>query len=104
MSDNGDIQKSLLIWLDDSNDTNAQQEFQRLNNNFKRVENRKEYDEYINSQPADAHIKLIVNGKLGKEIVPDIHLSTQIQSIYVFCMDQETHKKWALLYEKVFTS
>jgi hypothetical protein len=102
MSDGIDVRKISLAWLDDSEDNlYAQEYFRTLDDKFKRLKNRNEYDEYMKTQPADARISLITNGRLGQQIVPDIHSSTQIDNIYVFCMDKVTHEKWAQNYSKV---
>jgi len=107
MSDLINIKKMSLAWLDDSkndseDDINNQEYLRTLDNEFKMLKSRPEYDEYMKTQPADARISLIVNGKLGQEIVPDIHSSTQIINIYVYCMDKVKHEKWAKNYDKVF--
>ncbi|CAF2600933.1 unnamed protein product [Rotaria sp. Silwood2] len=106
MSDNIDNQKSLLIWLDDSNSDSQEnvivrQELCLLNSNFKMFQTKNECEEYIKSQSADVHITLIVNGRLGHQLVPNIHDLPQIIAIYVYCMNQEEHKKWALNFAKV---
>jgi hypothetical protein len=106
MSDVIDVRKVSLAWLDDStNDSEdnlfAQEYFRTLDGKFKRLKSRTEYDEYMKTQPADARISLITNGRLGQQIVPDIHSSTQIDKIYVYCMDKIAHEKWAKNYSKV---
>jgi hypothetical protein len=105
MGDNSNDQKLSLAWLDDSiNEENAvnQQQLRLIDNNLKILKNKTECNEYLNSQPDGARITLIVNGRLGKEVVPDIKESPKIIAIHVFCMNKEAHLVWASKIEKVF--
>lgn len=107
MSESVDNQTTALAWLDDSiNDSqdnnNVQQQLRLIDDNFKMFKTKTECDEYIKSQSANVHITLIVNGRLGQEIVPGIHALPQVVTIYVYCMHREAHEKWAANHEKVF--
>jgi hypothetical protein len=46
-------------------------------------------------------IILIVSGRLGQIIVPEIVQYRQITSIYVYCMNKEANEKWAKQFNKV---
>jgi hypothetical protein len=107
MSDIADPPQLLLALLDDmansSGDNNAIEEyFTPLGNKFKRVKSRTEYEEYLRIQPTNVEISLITNGRLGQQIVPEIHSSAQIVNIYIFCFDKPTHDKWSKTYDKVY--
>ena len=105
MSDNSNDQKLSLAWLDDSaNDENAanQQQLRLIDSDLKMLKNKTECDEYLNSQSDGARITLIVNGRLGQQIVPDIKESPKIVAIHVFCMNKELHWTWASKIDKVF--
>lgn len=105
MSDMVDTPKISLIWLDDSDENTAiQQQLCLLDKNLQTFKTISECEEYIKSRPADACITLIVNGRLGEQIVPNIHELPQISAIYVFCFKKELHEKWAKNHTKVFVS
>ncbi|CAF1153712.1 unnamed protein product [Rotaria sp. Silwood1] len=106
MNDISDNQTLSLIRLDDSNSASQenviiQQQLQLLDSNFKMFQTINNCKEHIQSQTADAHITLIVNGRLGQKIVPEIHGLPQIIAVYVYCMNLAEHKKWALNFAKV---
>ncbi|CAF0933444.1 unnamed protein product [Rotaria sordida] len=44
---------------------------------------------------------LIVSGKIGENLVPDIHEKSNILSIYVYCSWKEKHEEWSQGYSKV---
>ena len=44
---------------------------------------------------------LIVSGRMGQTIVPEIHHLSQLSSIYVYCQDKTLHEQWAQQYFKV---
>ncbi|CAF5088812.1 unnamed protein product, partial [Rotaria sp. Silwood1] len=44
---------------------------------------------------------MVVSGRLGQAIVPSIHKIRQIISIYVYCIDKERNKQWAVNFPKV---
>ncbi|CAF1144072.1 unnamed protein product [Adineta ricciae] len=57
--------------------------------------------EYLSSVPKQDQIILIVSGRLGQEIVPQVHNVQQISSIYVYCMDKKKNESWASKYPKI---
>ena len=94
-----------LVWLDantnadDSRD--AEQKLRSIINYLKRFQDVKLCQKYIEQSSNDDRIVLIVSGRLGPMLVPCIHQLRQVASIYVYCMDTESHKKWALKFAKV---
>ncbi|CAF3527703.1 unnamed protein product [Rotaria sordida] len=88
MGDNIDIPKLSLVWLDNSNSDSqenvfTQQQLRLFDSNLKLFKTTNECETYIKSQSTDAHITLIVNGGLGKQLVPNVHDLSQIIAIYV---------------------
>ena len=94
-----------LVWLDASSDAddyrNAEQKLRSVINYLKRFQDVKPCQKYIEQSSNDDRIVLIVSGRLGQMVVPCIHHFRQVASIYVYCMDTETHKKWASNFAKV---
>ncbi len=94
-----------LIWLDSSVDdaTNkiAQEKLRTSINYLKKFTNTEECQQYIEQRSEDDRIVIIVSGRFGREIVPNIHQLRQISSIYVFCMNKQAYEKWANDFSKV---
>ena len=106
MSNNTKVQNTSLAWLDDSptmsqDMTVAAEQLRSINSNFQFLKSKRDWDDYLQSQTADATITLIINGKLAKQIVGEIHELTKISSIYIYCMDKATHEEWSRSYAKV---
>ena len=102
-----DIPRNSLVWLDDGNqgsEENAavQKELRALDPKLKTFADVTQGEEYINGQSKQPHIILIVNGKLGQQLVPRVQDHAQILVIYVYCMYKEFHEKWANGCNKVF--
>jgi len=47
------------------------------------------------------NVCLIISGRMGEELVPQIHNFEQIHSIYIFCLNKPKHDLWASNYHKV---
>jgi hypothetical protein len=92
-----------LIWLDaNSQDTrDTEQKLRSIINRFMKFKDVEKCQKYIENQSQKDRIVLIVNGRLGREIVPCIHMLRQVISIYVYCMDKEGNKQWADKFLKV---
>ena len=106
MAENINNEKSLLIWFDDvaidSEDNKfAQEQLRAVNSNFRMIKSRAEFDEYVKSGSPDARISLIVSGRLGEQILPEIQSIVQIPNVYVYCIDKAKHEKWSKPYDKV---
>ena len=95
-----------LIWLDgEMNTTQENRENKKqLEESFNHVIN------FDNSTPCEQHIKcrsqdkriiLIVSGRLGRSLVPNIHSLPSVVSIYIYCGDLESNEQWAAQYPKV---
>lgn len=56
---------------------------------------------FIESQSADDRLILVVSGECGEQLIPVVHDTDQINSIYIFCMNRIHHTEWARSYPKV---
>jgi plasmid stabilization system protein ParE len=95
-----------LIWLDakvnqTKENRQAQQNLRHIINHIKIFEDRHQCEQYILSLSPHDRVVLIVSGRCGRKIVPQIHQLRQISSIYVYCMDREGNEQWAKNYTKV---
>jgi nitrate reductase NapAB chaperone NapD len=95
-----------LVWLDKM--ANATQENREIQDKLRSVvnhlitfDNCQECENCLR-QEEENKIILIVSGRLGEQIIEDIHHLNQIISIFVFCMDKEKNELWAKKYTKVF--
>jgi len=97
-----------LIWLDASvngsqENIQAQQQLRSSINYLLTFQDDQQCLQYIDSVPKDDRIVLIVSGRLGRIIVPQIVQLRQIISIYVYCMDKKANEQWAQHFSKVST-
>jgi len=98
--------RTYLIWSDSSvNKSSENKKIQEdlrniFDNNFKSFENGDQCENFIN-QNKNHRLFLIVNGQIGRDLVPKIHNLSQVISIYVYCMDKQENEKWAKNYNKV---
>ena len=94
-----------LIWLDamavDEEMKTAEKQLRSIINDLRRFRDVKECHQYIERQSQNDRIILVVSGQMGREIVPSIHKLRQIASIYVYCMDEESNKKWTCQFKKI---
>ncbi len=95
-----------LVWVDASVNSSpenlqAQQQLRISINHLLTFEDDHQCLQYIHSVSKDDRIVLIVSGKLGRIIVPQITQLRQIISIYVYCMDKKANEQWAQHYPKV---
>ena len=60
-----------------------------------------EWQRLIGRDHSSQRLVLIISGQFGREIVPRIHDSPNIVSIYVYCRDRERNREWAKNYSKV---
>jgi hypothetical protein len=96
-----------LVWLDSSHgasveNISAQEQLRTFDANLKIFSGDNECETHIKSQSNETRIILIVDERLGEQIVPRVHDLSQIISIYVFCWDKAWHEQWAKEYPKVF--
>lgn len=97
---------SSILWLDPSANTaedtrTAQKQLRTIIPHLKTFEDEVEFQQHLRSISINKRLILIVNGRLGKEVVPRIHHMPQISSIYVYCMDKKRNEQWAKDYSKV---
>jgi response regulator RpfG family c-di-GMP phosphodiesterase len=94
-----------IIWLDSNDDIdeiqNTEQKLRAIINHFKRFQDAKECQQYIEQKPKHDRLVLIVSRQLGQEIVPFIHNLRQVSSIYVYCQDKESGEQWINNFIKV---
>ncbi|CAF4914443.1 unnamed protein product [Rotaria sp. Silwood1] len=94
-----------IIWLDDntqaSDDRDTEQRLRSIINRLKRFKEIQQCEQYINERSPEDRLILIVSGRLGRELVPSIHASRKVISIYVYCMDETAHKEWSKNYVKI---
>ena len=86
-----------LIWLD-SNPNESQTTEQKLRNiinQFKKFQDIQSCRDFIETTCEQDRLILIVSGKLGRELVPNIHQLRQIISIYIFCKNKPINKEWS---------
>lgn len=101
--DNENRELLCLIWLDANVDEtrDTEEQLRSTINHFKKFQEVKQCQQYIEERSEKDRLLLIVSGRLGKEIVPSIHQLRQVTSIYVYCHDKEGHEQWALKFAKV---
>ncbi|CAF0898936.1 unnamed protein product [Adineta steineri] len=100
------MQNILLIWLDkniDENNTDCSNTIDQLKsvvndvNTFTDGEKCVEFIQTITNNK----VCMIVSGSLGKHIVPHVHDMSQVDTIFIFCNNQEWHKQWIKEWPKI---
>ncbi|CAF1168642.1 unnamed protein product [Adineta steineri] len=100
------MQNVLLIWLDSNiNENNADcsntiKQLKRVVNNINTFTNGEECVEFIQTINNNK-VCMIVSGSLGKHIVPHVHDMSQVDTIFIFCNNQEWHKQWTKEWSKI---
>jgi hypothetical protein len=100
------LETFLLYWLDadvnksDHNKT-VQHELRSIINHLKLFDDQSQCQQAIQSLSTQDRIILIVSGRLGRQIVPQIHQLRQLSSIYVYCSDKALNEEWARQFTKV---
>ena len=95
-----------LIWLDaavnkSKENIEAQTKLRASINHLLTFEDEQGCLDYINTLPTDDRIVLIVSGRLGRSIVPEIVKFRQVISIYVYCIDKKGNEEWSSKFAKV---
>lgn len=90
-----------LIWLSNSINIEIQQQLRTIINYFLPFEDKKQCLQYIQSLSKDDRIILIINGKYGQQIIPQIVHLQQIISIYVCSHDKKSTEHWTKKFKKV---
>ncbi|CAF0851419.1 unnamed protein product [Adineta steineri] len=100
------MQNVLLIWLDNNineNNTdcnNTIKQLKRVVNNINTFTDGDECVEFIQTINNNK-VCMIVSGSLGKHIVPHVHDMSQVDTIFIFCNNQQWHKQWAKEWPKI---
>ncbi|CAF1020500.1 unnamed protein product [Adineta steineri] len=100
------MQNVLLIWLDNNiNENNADcnntiKQLKGAVNNVNTFTDDKQCFEFIQTI-TNNKICMIVSGSLGQHIVSRVHDISQVDSIFIFCINQEWHKQWAKEWLKI---
>jgi hypothetical protein len=94
-----------LIWFDNS--VNNSQNIQAQNilrtsiNHLLTFDDDERFFQHIDALSDDDRVILIVSGRLGQTIVPQVSPLRQIVSIYIYCMDKKANEQWAQNFIKV---
>ncbi|CAF3845736.1 unnamed protein product [Didymodactylos carnosus] len=99
------LESNTVMWLDaniDSTEDNrrAKARLRQTINYLRTFDDADQCVECI-SLVRTENIFLIVSGSLGQTVVPLIHDTRHVQSIYVFCSNKEWHEKWVTKFRKV---
>ncbi|CAF1174345.1 unnamed protein product [Adineta steineri] len=100
------MQNVLLIWLDNnikdnnSDYNNAIKQLKCVVNNVNTFTDREECFEFILTINNNK-VCIIISGSLGQHIVPHVHDMSQVDTIFIFCSNQEWHKQWAKEWPKI---
>ncbi|CAF1336708.1 unnamed protein product [Adineta steineri] len=100
------MQNVLLIWLDHNiNNNNADRnntikQLKRIVNNINTFTDGEECVDFIKTI-INNKICMIVSGALGEHIVPHVHDMSQVDTIFIFCNNQEWHKQWTKEWSKI---
>ncbi|CAF1533247.1 unnamed protein product, partial [Adineta steineri] len=100
------MQNVLLIWLDNNiNENNADcsntiKQLKRAVNNINTFTDGQQCLEFIQTIKNNK-ICMIVSGSLGKHIMPHVHHMSQVDTIFIFCNNQQWHKQWAKEWPKI---
>ncbi|CAF2977620.1 unnamed protein product [Rotaria sp. Silwood2] len=105
VDDQQQLEDFCLIWLDDSanakDNRDTEQKLRSIINTLRKFQDVKHCQKFIEERSQNNRVVMIVSGRLGREIVPSIHKIRQIISIYVYCMDKERNKQWAVNFPKI---
>ncbi|CAF0763082.1 unnamed protein product [Adineta steineri] len=100
------MQNILLIWLDNNineNDADCSNTIKQLKcvvNNVYTFTDGEECVEFIKTI-INKKVCMIVSGSLAKHIVPHVHDMSQVNTIFIFCNNQEWNKQWAKEWPKI---
>ncbi|CAF0997718.1 unnamed protein product [Adineta steineri] len=100
------MQNVLLIWLDnninENNDdcSNTIKQLKCVVNNVNTFTDGEQCVDFIQTI-TNNKICMIVSGELGKHIVPHVHDISQVDTILIFCNNQQWHKQWTKEWSKI---
>ena len=95
-----------LFWLDAQVNTTeenrrTQQKLRQIINHLKTFDDQNQCQQHITTLSPQDRLVLIISGRCGRQLVPQIHHLRQLSSIYVYCMDKKANKQWAKDFPKV---
>ncbi|CAF2035288.1 unnamed protein product [Rotaria magnacalcarata] len=96
----------MVLWVDeniDSNNPDCKNTLAQLHivvNEVKQCTKWKECIEWLNKNREET-FHVIVSGGLGQSLVPSIHSIPNLDSIYIFCGNQQRHEEWARRWSKI---
>ncbi|CAF3754058.1 unnamed protein product [Rotaria socialis] len=94
-----------LLWLDTNNNMKDRQDtevkLRSIINHFKKFQDAKECQQYIEQRSKQDRLVLVVSNKLSQEMVSSIHKLRQVLSIYVYCEEGKTDEQWCSKFSKV---
>ncbi|CAF0734419.1 unnamed protein product [Adineta steineri] len=100
------MQNVLLIWLDNNIDddnadyNNTIKQLKRVVNDVNTYTDGEECIEFIQTI-TNNKVRMIISGSLGQHIVPHVHKMSQVDTIFIFCNNQEWYKQWAKEWPKI---
>ncbi|CAF1471429.1 unnamed protein product [Adineta steineri] len=100
------MQNLLLIWLDNNTNDNSADRSNTIKqlkcvvSNVNTFTDGEECVEFIQTI-TNNKICMIVSGSLGQHIVPRVHDISEVDTIFIFCNNQEWHKQWAKEWPKI---
>jgi hypothetical protein len=95
-----------IFWLDPQVNTTeenrkAQHKLRQIINHLKTFDDQNQCQQFILSLAPEDRLILIVSGRCGKQLIPQIHPLQQFSSIYIYCMDKTANEQWAKDFTKV---
>ena len=95
-----------IFWLDAQVNTtednrNTQLKLREIINHLKTFDDQNECLQRILSLSPQDRLVLIVSGRCGRQLVPQIHHLRQVSSIYIYCMDKKANEQWAKILLKL---
>jgi len=95
-----------IFWLDEQvnateDNRRTQLKLREIINHLKTFDDQNQCHQKILSLSTQDRLVLIVSGRCGRQLVPQIHHLRQISSIYVYCMDKKANEQWAKDFIKI---
>ncbi|CAF1355582.1 unnamed protein product [Adineta steineri] len=100
------MQNVLLIWLDsniDETNNDCQNTIKQLRRAINDINTFTEGDQCLEFIETIVNKKgcMIISGSLGQHIISRVHIMSQIDSIFIFCDNQNYHEQWAKEWPKI---
>jgi len=103
---NENLETFSIFWLDaevnaTEDNRHTQLKLREIINHLKTFDDQDECYQRILSLSTQDRLILIVSGRCGRQLVPQIHHLRQVSSIYVYCMDKKANEQWAKDFIKI---